>query len=117
MKRCINCLAECDDTSKVCTECGYNGTAEKSVEHALPPGTRLNNRYLLGGTVSRVNSFICYYGLDTHGRCRVKIYEYLPVKLMYRHPDELVIKYFDEKCSARGDKEISAFFGRMRLHG
>ncbi|MEE1138798.1 MAG: class B sortase [Acutalibacteraceae bacterium] len=113
MKRCINCLAECDDSSKVCTECGYNGSAEKSVEHALPPGTRLNNRYLLGGAVSRVNSFICYYGLDTHGRCRVKIYEYLPAKLMYRHPEELVIKYFDEKCSARGDKEISAFYAHF----
>ncbi len=113
MKRCINCLAECDDTSAVCTECGYNGTADKSIEHALPAGTRLNNRYLLGGTVSRIGSFVCYYGLDTHERCRVKIYEYLPVKLMYRHPDELVIKYFDEKCSARGDKEISAFYSHF----
>ena len=113
MKRCINCLAECDDTSKVCTECGYNGTAEKSIEHALPAGTRLADRYLLGGTISRVNSFVCYYGLDTHERCRVKIYEYLPVKLMYRLPDELVIKYFDEKCSARGDKEISAFYSHF----
>lgn len=113
MKRCINCLAECDDTSKVCAECGYNGTAENSIKHALPAGTRLNNRYLLGGTISRVNSFVCYYGLDTHERCRVKIYEYLPVKLMYRLPDELVIKYYDEKCSARGDKEISAFYSHL----
>ena len=113
MKRCINCLAECEDTSVVCTECGYNGTAEKSIEHALPAGTRLFNRYLLGGTIARVGSFVCYYGLDTHERCRVKIYEYLPVKLMYRHPNELVIKYFDEKCSARGDREISAFYAHF----
>jgi len=113
MKRCINCLSECPDTAEVCPECGFNGTVQKSFENSLPLGTRLNGRYVLGSAFSRVNAFLVYYALDTQTRQRVKIYEYLPQKLMYRLPDELIIKYYDEKCSARGDKEISAFYSHF----
>lgn len=118
LKRCVNCLAECPDTAEVCPECGFDGSAQKNIEQALPPGTRLSGRYVIGGAFSRANSFIGYYALDSESRQRVKIYEYLPSKLMYRLPDELIIKYYDEKCSARGDKEIAAFYSHfVKLFG
>lgn len=113
MKRCINCLAECPDTAEVCPECGFDGTAQKYFEHSLPAGTRLSGRYVLGGAFSRVNSFLVYYAMDTQERRRVRIYEYLPARLMYRLPDELIVKYYDEKCSARGDKEIAAYYSHF----
>lgn len=113
MKRCINCLSECDDSVKVCPECGYNGTNKSDFEYSLPVGTKLGGRYVLGGAFSRANSFLVYYALDTQERKRVKIYEYLPTRLMYRLPDEHIIKYNDEKCSARGDKEIAAYYAHF----
>lgn len=113
MKRCINCLAECPDEASVCPECGFSGTSQKHIDLSLPAGTRLNKRYVLGGACAREKSFIVYYALDTENRQRVKVYEYLPQKLMYRHPDEMIIKYFDEKCSIRGDKEIAAFYAHF----
>ncbi len=113
MKRCICCLAQCADDTVVCPECGYDGKPQKTFEHALSIGARLNGRYVLGGAFSRVNSFIAYYAMDTQEKKRVKIYEYLPQKLMYRLPDEVIIKYYDEKCSARGDKEIAAYYAHF----
>ncbi len=113
MKRCICCLAQCEDDTVVCPECGYDGNSTETYEHALAIGTRLNGRYVLGGAFSRVNSFVAYYAMDTQEKKRVKIYEYLPKKLMYRLPEEVFIKYYDEKCSARGDKEIAAYYSHF----
>lgn len=113
MKRCINCLTECNDTEKVCPDCGFDGKEQKLFEHSLPLGTKLNSRYLLGGAFSRAKSFLVYYALDTQTKQRVKIYEYLPTKLMYRLPDEVIIKYQSEEAAARGDKEIAAYYSHF----
>lgn len=113
MKRCINCLAECNDNEKVCPHCGFDGKEQKNFEHSLPVGTKLGGRYVLGGAFSRAKSFLVYYALDTQTRQRVKIYEYLPPKLMYRLPDEVIIKYHSEEASARGDKEIAAYYSHF----
>ena len=109
MKRCMNCFAECKDDEAVCRECGYEGKNTNKAENALPLGTRLNNRYVIGGTYSRVKSFLVYYAYDIENRVRVKVFEYLPVKLMHRLPDEVIVKYNSEECKARGEKEIAAY--------
>ena len=113
MKRCINCLAECNDTETVCPSCGFNGSEQKNFENSLPLGTKLNGRYVLGGAFSRAKSFLIYYALDTQTRQRVKIFEYLPQKLMHRLPDEVIVKYLSEEAAARGDKEIAAYYSHF----
>lgn len=113
MKRCVNCFAECNDTEKVCPDCGFNSTEQKNFAHSLPVGTKLNGRYVLGGAFSRAKSFLVYYALDTQTRQRVRIYEYLPEKLMYRLPDELIVKYHSEEAAAKGDKEIAAYYSHF----
>ncbi len=110
MKRCIYCLSECSDSVQVCPVCGFNGVAEKNFENCLPTGTKLNGRYVLGGVCSRDKVFASYYALDCQTRQRVKISEYLHEKLIYRLPGELIIKYYNEKCLARGDREIASFY-------
>ena len=117
MKRCIYCLNECSDEATFCPLCGFNGNNnEKNPENCLPIGTRLNNRYIIGGVSSKGKIFTSYYALDTQSRQRVKISEYLHEKLIYRLPGELIIKFNDERCSARGDKEIAAYYSHyLRL--
>ena len=97
----------------MCPECGFGGKEQNSFEYSLPIGTKLNGRYILGGAFSRVKSFIVYYALDAQTRQRVKIYEYFPLKLMYRLPDEVIVKYHNEECSAKGDKEIAAYYSHF----
>lgn len=109
MKRCINCLAPCEDNAEKCNECGFDGTAQIKYEHSLPAGTRLAKRYILGGVYSRSNSFTSYYAFDVKSRSRVRVYEYLPSELMFRLPDEVVIKYNDVNSGVIGEKEINNF--------
>ncbi len=119
MKRCIYCLNECPDDAVVCPSCGFDGNvAKKSVENCLPVGTRLNGRYIVGGVSSKGKIFTAYYAFDVKNKKQVRISEYLHEKLIYRLPGELIIKYNDERCSARGDKEISAYYSHyLKLCG
>ncbi len=110
MKRCIYCLNQCPDDAAVCPDCGFGGDKPKVYENCLPIGTRLNNRYLVGGVFSKGRIFTTYYAFDTQTRKRVKISEYLHERLIYRLPGEVIIKYHNEKCKARGDREISAYY-------
>ncbi len=119
MKRCIYCLSECADDAKSCSVCGFNGGKDqKNPPECLPVGTRLNKRYIVGGIISKSKIFTSYYALDTSSRQRVKIHEYFHEKLIYRHPGELIIKFYDEACRARGDKEIAAYYAHyLKLCG
>lgn len=110
MKRCIYCLSECPDSATSCTVCGFGGVMEKQFKNCLPTGTKLNSRYVLGGVFSKEKVFVSYYAFDTKTSQRVKISEYLHEKLIYRHTGELIIKYYNEKCLARGDREIAAYY-------
>lgn len=114
MKRCIYCLSECPDDAHSCDICGFNGKAEKEFKSCLPVGTKLGKRYLLGGVCSKDKVFASYYALDCQTRQRVKIAEYLHEKLVYRHPGEMIIKFYDEKCLAMGDREIAAFYAHYQ---
>lgn len=110
MKRCIYCLSECPDEAQTCDVCGFNGVAPKSFENCLPIGTKLNNRYVLGGVSSKDKVFASYFAFDYKTRQRVRISEYLHEKLMYRHPDEVLVKFLSDKCLMKADREISAFY-------
>ena len=110
MKRCVYCLSECSDNAKSCTVCGFSGVMEKQFENCLPTGTRLNNRYILGGVFSKEKVFVSYYAFDTKTSKRVRISEYLNENLTYRHTRELIVKFRNEQCLARGEKEIAAYY-------
>lgn len=110
MKRCVYCLSECPENATSCTVCGFGGDMEKQFKNCLPTGTRLGGRYVLGGVFSKEAVFVSYYAFDTKTSQRVKISEYLNEKLVYRHTGELIVKYFNEECRARGDKEIAAYY-------
>lgn len=110
MKRCIYCLSECPESAESCVVCGFNGISDREFKNCLPIGTRLNNRYVLGGVCSKEKAFVSYYAFDHQLKQRVKIFEYLHEKLMYRHPGEVIIKYYNDACLARADKEISAYY-------
>lgn len=114
MKRCIYCLSECGNEVQACPVCGFNESTKKEHAGCLPVGTKLGGRYLLGGVCSKDKAFVTYFALDLQSRQRVKIAEYLHEKLAYRLPGELIIKFRDEKCFARADKEIAAFYAHYQ---
>lgn len=110
MKRCLNCLSECPDSAAVCPACGFNGISEKNYEYCLPAGTKINGRYLLGGVTSKTKVFSSYFAFDSKLGKRVKLTEYLPERYVYRNPDEDAIRFLDEDCRLRADKEIASLY-------
>lgn len=60
-----------------CKHCGYDG--DKILDpHQLPPGTVLNNQYVLGNVIGQGGFGITYIGRDTVLDRRVAIKEYYP---------------------------------------
>ena len=100
MKRCVNCFAEYNETEKICPECGFDGKTDAE-------SVTLNGRYLLGGEYSKINSFTVYYAYDNEAQKRVRVYEYLPQKLMYRSGNR--INFRSEEARAKAEKEVAAF--------
>lgn len=99
MKRCINCFNEYNEAEKTCPVCGFNRSSKENIT--------LNGRYSLGGLQSRINSFAVYYAFDNEAGQRVRIYEYLPQRLMYRSGN--IIKFRSDEARTKAEKEVAAF--------
>lgn len=106
MIRCVNCFTEYNETKKSCPECGFDGSQKSKVQNAT-----LNGRYSAGGMQTRINSFVVYYAFDNEKQQKVRIYEYLPHKLMYRSGNG--IKFRSEEARTKAEREISAFLSHF----
>lgn len=56
---------------------------------------------------SKNGSFVIYYAFDNETQQRVRVYEYLPQKLMYRSGNG--IKFRSEEARTKAEKEVAAF--------
>ena len=110
MKRCLNCLSECPDSATVCTACGFDGEILNKYQYCLPVGTKINGRYLLGGVTEKTKVFATYFAYDAKLGKRVKLTEYLPERYVYRNPDEESVRFLDEDCRLRADREIASLY-------
>ena len=82
---CYGCFAE-KEPGKFCTKCGFNENDEQPYL-ALPLGTILNGRYLVGKVLGIGGFGITYLGYDLTLEIKVAIKEYMPSALATRHPD------------------------------
>ena len=74
MNRCMNCMKTI--SSDVCPHCGFDGDPQE--EHALPYGTILRGRYLIGKVLGQGGFGITYIGWDLALEQKVAIKEYYP---------------------------------------
>lgn len=74
MTRCLNCMQEFDDIYGVCPHCGDIRGEAKINPNALPPGTVLNGRYLVGNNNFSTDTFKYYIGYDLfmYRKCIIK---------------------------------------------
>ena len=77
-KRCPYCMAPLSGDEGVCPVCGRDGSAYAPQVHHLPPGTLLEERYLLGAVLGEGGFGITYVGLDTRLDVKVAVKEYYP---------------------------------------
>ena len=82
---CYGCFAE-KESGVPCPHCGFNENDEQPYL-ALPLGTILNGRYLVGKVLGIGGFGITYLGYDLTLEIKVAIKEYMPSALATRHPD------------------------------
>jgi len=74
LSRCMSCMEPI--STEVCPHCGFSGEAQP--EHALPYGTILRGRYLVGKVLGQGGFGITYVGWDLALEQKVAIKEYYP---------------------------------------
>ncbi len=83
-KRCYGCMRKLDAPGGVCARCGYDNTTGPAVQpkHALPCGTVLNGRYVVGRVLGQGGFGITYIGYNLSLEMPVCIKEYFPTGAM-----------------------------------
>ena len=77
-RRCYNCMNELRGTDTVCPDCGYDNSCPDQPEQALPCGTVLSDRYLIGKMLGQGGFGITYIGYDYTLDTTVCIKEFFP---------------------------------------
>lgn len=108
---CPSCFEEQVTDSDICGVCGFNGSAVFENMGALPIGTVLQDRYILGKSLGKGGFGITYLAFDKAGAQKVAVKEYFPDSLSYRAPGTSTIS------SYTGDKADYFTSGAEKFYG
>lgn len=81
---CFHCMEILKENDTICPHCGWKKDTAGGNARALPPGTILENKYLIGNVVGEGGFGITYIGLDLNLRLKVAVKEYFPASFASR---------------------------------
>lgn len=110
--KCKNCFSQKTKSNDVCPVCGFKKGAEQAP--ALPRGTTLEKRYVLGGCIGRGGFGITYLAYDAIDRKTVAVKEYFPSMLAIRGRKKHVIPNC-EKNAELFNEGAEKFFDEAEL--
>lgn len=129
MRYCYNCFQSMPDGATVCPSCGYNASAQTGkFPMALPPGTVLNGRYILGRVLGQGGFGITYIAQDHKTGVLVAVKEYFPDTMAARTDGHSVSAYtgqreenflYGKECFLNEAKTLAEFIGNpniVRVH-
>ena len=83
--RCYNCFQEIPEGEGSCPYCGFDlGENQADYPTALPAGTVLNGRYIIGRVLGQGGFGITYLALDTQLNAKVAVKEFMPNEIATR---------------------------------
>ncbi len=109
---CKNCFSKKSKPNEECPVCGFKSGAEQPP--ALPRGTALAKRYVLGGCIGRGGFGITYLAFDTIDKKTVAVKEYFPSMLAVRARGKHVIPNC-EKNAEQFNVGAEKFFDEAEL--
>lgn len=87
---CMNCFSAMDVPGEPCAHCGWKD--EGQMKNALPYGTLLGGKYLIGQATRINGAGITYAALEKDTNQKVEVREFLPNTLAFRAPNGLSVK-------------------------
>lgn len=84
MSYCFQCMEIWKENDTVCPHCGREKGIARENARALPPGTILDGKYLLGEVIGEGGFGITYIGIDLNLHLKVAIKEYFPASFASR---------------------------------
>lgn len=81
---CFHCMEVLGENDTVCPHCKREKGTVGNNARALPPGTILENKYLIGDVVGEGGFGITYIGMDIYLHLKVAIKEYFPASFASR---------------------------------
>ena len=83
-KLCFHCFQEKANPAGVCPHCGFDPAAQTQFPMALPMGSILAGRYIVGRVLGQGGFGITYVALDVKQKIRVAVKEYMPETMATR---------------------------------
>lgn len=112
-KLCENCFAEID--GEPCSHCGYAGGQSDADRAILPPGTKLNDRILIGRLMGKGGFGITYLGYDLRMDKVIAVKEYYPNGIAYRAADGVTVKIADTGAGETFEKGAEKFYSEAQM--
>ncbi len=82
---CYNCFQQVADPTQPCPHCGFDLRENQAkFPVALPAGTVLNDRYIVGRVLGQGGFGITYLAFDTQLQAKVAVKEYMPGEMATR---------------------------------
>ena len=107
--RCFGCMRPLEFPDAPCPHCGYDGRATPFDRNHLPPGTVLQNRYVLGRALGLGSFGNTYIGWDTQAQMRVTVKEFLPGAVACHRADTPTVQFYSAQGRALFEKGMRLF--------
>ena len=107
---CASCFTPLGENEAFCTSCGHKEGAELTYPSALPGGSILLGRYVVGKVLGKGGFGITYLAYDTRDNKRVALKEYLPDSLIHRSTGETEVKTTSAKNDESFNKGAERFY-------
>ena len=102
LKYCYGCMAQLPSGQTVCPVCGRDNSIFVNPGTALPEGTILAGKYLIGRILGQGGFGITYLGYDPALKVRLAIKEYFPAGIAIRTADSFRVTTVSDPRKAEG---------------
>ncbi len=106
--RCFGCMEEIQGYP--CPHCGFDPRSVKGIEYALPMGTILAGKYLVGRVLGQGGFGITYVGWDIALERKVAIKEYYPTGQVSRNPGSRGLTWYTSVQSQQAKQNGTQIF-------
>ena len=112
--RCYGCMEMLPGDVTTCPRCGYDFHADVENADALPPGTIVAARYLVGRVVQRTEYVLRYSAFDYRDEQKVMVEEVFPQGLSSRALGNTDVSFIEKARSAVADAGRAAISAAQR---